>query len=59
MRTLRRGISYNRACAILEANHYGITETKAIGIKHEWTGLYKNGELVARYHEPTGRLQVR
>lgn len=56
MKTLRRNISYNFACSILEANHYGVTNTKTMG---SWTALYdRSGRLVARYHEGTGRLQV-
>lgn len=57
MKTLKRNISYNLACSILEANHYGVVETKNFG--HVWTGFYdRSGRLVARYHEPSGRLQV-
>jgi hypothetical protein len=57
MKTLRRNISYNLACSILEANHYGVTDTKHI---KDWTVLYnKNGVAVARYHEASGRLQVK
>lgn len=58
MKTLRRGISYNLACSILEVNHYGVVRTNH-SFKYEWTGFYdRNDRLVARYHEPSGRLQV-
>ena len=56
MKTIRRNISYNVACSILEANHFGVTGVQSIN--HKWTVLYKNDQPVARYHEPTGRLQV-
>ena len=56
MKTLRRGISYNFACAILEVNKYGVTDVKMVG---KWHIFYRNSEKVARYHEDTGRLQVR
>jgi hypothetical protein len=59
MKTLRRGISYNMACSILEANHYGVTDTKH-SLKYDCTVLYnKDGVPVARYFEKTGKLQVR
>lgn len=58
MKTLKRGISYNLACSILEVNHYGIVRTKKI-INLGWTAFYdRNNRLVARYHEKSGRLQV-
>ena len=55
MKTLRRNISYNIACSILESNHYGVTETKAIGA---WIAFYNKGKLVARYNENREILQV-
>lgn len=59
MKTLRRGISYNVACSILEANYYGIARINH-SFKYEWTAFYDhNDKLVARYHEPSGRLQVK
>lgn len=59
MKTLRRNISYNLACSILEANYYGVTDTKT-NSKIGWTAFYnKDGEIVARYHEASGRLQVK
>ena len=59
MKTLRRGISYNMACSILEANHYGVTDTKH-SFKYDCTTFYnKDKVLVARYFEKTGKLQVR
>jgi hypothetical protein len=59
MKTLRRGISYNMACSILEANHYGVTDTKH-SFKYDCTAFYnKDGVTVARYFEKTGKLQVR
>ena len=55
MKTLKRNISYNFACSILESNHYGVTDTKTNG---KWTAFYNNGRLVARYNEERGSLQV-
>jgi hypothetical protein len=55
MKTLRRDISYNMACSILEANRYGITEVRVIG---KWTLFHKNSRVVARYNERRGILQV-
>ena len=55
MKTLKRNISYNVACSILEANHYGVTNVKAIG---KWIVLYNKDRVVARYREETGSLQV-
>lgn len=58
MKTLRRGISYNLACSILDANHYGVTDTK-YSQRIDCTGFYNSdGKLVARYFEKTGKLQV-
>lgn len=56
MKTLKRNISYNFACAILEAHKYGVTDTKSVG---DWVIFYKNGDKVARYNENRGILQVR
>ena len=55
MKTLKRNISYNVACSILAANHYGVTNVKAIG---KWIVLYNKDRVVARYREETGSLQV-
>lgn len=56
MKTLRRDISYNLACNILEANHYGIVKTKPC---KDWIVFYdKNNRAVARYNEEKGKLQV-
>lgn len=55
MITLKRNVSYNFACSILESNHYGITSTKTIG---KWTVLYNKDRAVARYNEEKGILQV-
>ena len=55
MKTLRRDISYNVACSILEANKYGVTDTKAIG---DWIVFYNKDRKVARYNENRGILQV-
>lgn len=58
MKTLRRGISYNFAGYILEANHYGVVRTET-SIRLGWTAFYdRENRLVARYHEKSGRLQV-
>lgn len=57
MVTLKRDISYNRACMILYAYGYTVTETKTV--TNEWTVFYNNGVPIARYNEPSGRLQVR
>ena len=55
MKTLKRNISYNVACSILEFNHYGVTDTKSIG---DWVAFYKDGKCIARYNEKRGILQV-
>ena len=55
MNTLRRNISFNVACSILETNHYGVTEVKMIG---KWAVFYTNGRVVARYDESRGVLQT-
>lgn len=55
MKTLKRGISYNHACMILEANHYFITSTKTI---KNFTIFFHNSIKVARYNELTGTLSV-
>lgn len=55
MKTLKRNISYNVACSILEANKYGVTDTKSV---RDWVIFYKNGKKVARYNENRGILQV-
>ena len=55
MKTLKRNISYNFACSILEVYKYGVTDTKTIG---KWTVFYNKGKLVARYNEERGILQV-
>ena len=55
MRTLKRNISYNVACSILESNHYGVTGTKAIG---KWIVFYNKDRVVARYNEDRGVLQA-
>lgn len=55
MNTLKRNISYNIACSILESNHYGVTDTKAFG---DWIAFYNKGKLVARYNEKRGILQT-
>lgn len=58
MKTLRRGISYNFACSILEANCYGVVRTVNL-MKLGWVAFYdKEDRLVARYNEKSGRLQV-
>lgn len=55
MKTLKRNISYNFACAILEAYKFGVTDTKVIG---DWTVFYKKEKVVARYNEKRGILQT-
>lgn len=55
MKALRRGISYNHACMILEANNYKITDTMTI--KNQ-TVFYHGNKKVARYNETTGTLSV-
>lgn len=56
-KVLRRDISYNVACSILEVNHYNIAETKTCGIY--WTiFIDKSGKMIARYNEKYGRLEV-
>ena len=55
MKTLKRNISYNFACSILEINKYGVTDTKVIG---KWVVFYNKGKVVARYNEERGILQV-
>ena len=58
MKTVCRGFTYNHACYILEMrkDKYPVTDTKQFG---QWTGFYdKDGRLLARYHEGTGKLQV-
>lgn len=55
MMTLKRNISYNVACSILEANHYGVTDVKIFG---DWIAFYNNGRVVARYNEKRGVLQA-
>jgi len=57
MKTLRRGISYNLACSILEANKYMITSTKH-DFRTDTTVFYHNEKPVARYIERYGKLQV-
>ncbi len=60
MKTLRRGISYNLACSILEANHYFVD--KVLSISHNDYFMYvfkdRTGRTVARYNEKYGTLQV-
>ena len=55
MKTLKRNVSYNIACSILETNKYGVTDTKSIG---DWVVFYRNGKVVARYNEKRGVLQT-
>lgn len=57
LKVLRRNISYNVACSILDTNYYNIAETKSIGLY--WTiFIDKSGRKVARYNEKYGRLEV-
>ena len=57
-KVLRRNISYNKACSILEANHYNIARTKSF-IKAGMIIFIDNmGRTVARYTERLGRLEV-
>lgn len=62
MKTLRRGISYNVACSILEANNWTpfITEIKSVLMGDSFVYAFKNkeGKTIARYIEKYGKLQV-
>lgn len=62
MKTLKRGISYNLACAILEANNWTpfITEIKSVFTGDSFIYAFKNkeGKTIARYIEKYGKLQV-
>ena len=60
MKTLRRGISYNLACSIMEANHYGIDKVVSIHMGDSFVYAFKNkeGKTIARYIEKYGKLQV-
>ena len=55
---LKRGISYNTACGILEANHYNIAEVKANTKAGIMIFVDNTGSTVARYTERYGRLEV-
>jgi len=56
MKTLRRDISYNQACAIMEANNYKVTFVKVVN--NEWTVFYSGDRKIARYNVKYGKLQV-
>ena len=56
MKIIKRGISYNQACAIMEANNYMIDEVKAVN--EIYTVFYSKGRKVARYNEKYGRLEA-
>lgn len=58
MRIVRRNISYNWACSILEANHYGVVEVKSNPRIGMMIFFDKSGRKVARYTEKYGRLEV-
>lgn len=58
MRIVRRNISYNLACSILEANHYGVVEAKSNPKIGMVIFFDKSGRKVARYTEKYGRLEV-
>lgn len=55
---LRRNISYNLACMILEANHYGVVETKTNSKLGITVFIDNMNRIVARYTEKYGRLEV-
>jgi hypothetical protein len=58
MRIVRRNISYNWACSILEANHYNIAKVKSNPRIGMMIFFDKSGRKVARYTEKYGRLEV-
>ena len=60
MKTLRRGISYNLACSIMDANHYGVDKVVSHFTGDSFVYAFKNkeGKTIARYIEKYGKLQV-
>lgn len=60
MKTLRRNISYNMACSIIEANHYLIDKVVSTLMGDSFVYAFKSRDdkTVARYIEKYGKLQV-
>jgi hypothetical protein len=60
MKTLRRGISYNLACSIMDANHYGVDKVISHFTGDSFVYAFKNkeGKTIARYIEKYGKLHV-
>ena len=57
-KVLKRNISYNVACGILDANHYNIVETRSNVRAGIVVFIDNMGRTVARYTEKYGRLEV-
>jgi hypothetical protein len=57
MKTLRRNISFNLACSILEANHWGI-DSVVVSKDRKYDLFKRQGKTVARYNEDKGKLEV-
>lgn len=58
MKTIKRNISYNKACSILENNYYGVTSTRHNSGLDVTCFFNNSGLMVARYFEKYGKLQV-
>lgn len=52
-----RNISFNRACNILEANHWNI-DTVKMSHDGKFHLFYHNNKVVARYDEAQGKLKT-
>lgn len=52
-----RNISFNKACSILEVNHWNIDSVK-MSKDGKFHLFYRNGEVVALYIEEDGRLET-
>ena len=52
-----RDISFNKACSILEVNHWNI-DTVKMSNDGRFHLFYRNGKVVARYNEAQGKLKT-
>ena len=52
-----RNISFNKACSILEVNHWNI-DTVKMSKDGKFHLFYRNDEVVALYFEEDGRLET-
>ena len=52
-----RNISFNKACSIIETNHWNI-DTIKMSHDGKFHLFYRNNKVVARYNETQGKLKT-